>query len=237
MSKHYFAVQQAERSADVYIFGDIVPWEFWEGEVSANGLVGRISALDADTINVHIDSYGGAVSEGWAIYNALMAHPARIVTWGDGFVASAALFPFLAGEERYASTLSAYYLHEVMTCADGYARDLRAAADEIETMTQIGVGAFTARTHLNADEVLALMAAETWLSPDAALEAGIATAIVPDASPRHMQSMKRQFVQRFIGQKPPEKPEGKLPEDKLPEDKPSGIIQLFNGLFDGQKGK
>lgn len=75
-----------------------------------------------------IDSYGGAVSEGWAIYNALLQHPAKINTYGDGFVASAALFPFLAGDNRYASNLSAYYLHEVLVSACGYADDLRAAA-------------------------------------------------------------------------------------------------------------
>ena len=104
----YFAIQQAERTADIYIFGDIVPFAFFEGDVSAHSIVQQIQELDVDTIRVHIDSYGGAVSEGWAIYNALREHPAKIVTFGDGFVASAALYPFMAGDERYASNLSAY---------------------------------------------------------------------------------------------------------------------------------
>ena len=122
--KNYFAIQQADKAADIYIFGDIVPLELFDGDVSANGIENQIKNLDVDEIRVHIDSYGGAVSEGWAIYNALRQHPAKIVTYGDGFVASAALYPFLAGDERVASSLSAYYFHRVSITANGYADEL-----------------------------------------------------------------------------------------------------------------
>ena len=137
MGKQYYAIQQAQREADIYIFGDIVPFEFFEGDVSAHGITQQIKDLDVDQINVHIDSYGGAVSEGWAIYNALKNHPAKVVTYGDGFVASAALYPFMAGDERYASNLSAYYFHQVWISASGYADELRAAANEAELMTEV----------------------------------------------------------------------------------------------------
>ena len=140
-----------------------VPW--FDGDVSANSLEKQIKDLDVDEIRVHIDSYGGAVSEGWAIYNALRQHPAKVITYGDGFVASAALYPFLAGDERIASNLSAYYLHQVMVSAEGYADELRAAANEAEMMTEIGINAFVERTKMAADDVRALMEAETWLSP------------------------------------------------------------------------
>ena len=166
----YFAIQQAERTADVYIFGDIVPFAWFDGDVSAHSIVQQIQELDVDTIRVHIDSYGGAVSEGWAIYNALREHPAKIVTYGDGFVASAALYPFMAGDERYASNLSAYFFHQVMTGASGYASDLRAAADEADVLTQIGMAAFTERAGMAEEEVRQLMENETWLSPQQALE-------------------------------------------------------------------
>ena len=52
----YFAIQQAERAADIYIFGDIVPFAFFEGDVSAHSIVQHIQELDVDTIRVHIDS-------------------------------------------------------------------------------------------------------------------------------------------------------------------------------------
>lgn len=210
--RQYFAIQQAERTADLYIFGDIVPFALFPGEVSGNSLADQLQALDVDTIRVHIDSYGGAVSEGWAIYNALREHPAKIVTYGDGFVASAALYPFLAGDERYASTLSAYFFHQVMTCAEGYASDLRAAADEVDKLTDIGIRAFVERTGMTEETVRQLMDHETWLTPQEALELGVATAIIQDEAPKAQQSAKKALLQRVTAPMEKADPTTKKPE-------------------------
>ena len=222
MSKSYFAVQQADRAADIYIFGDIVPFEWLDGDVSANGIRRQIEGLDVDEIRVHIDSYGGAVSEGWAIYNALRQHPARVTSYGDGFVASAALFPFLAGDERVASNLSAYYLHQVMVSAEGYAKDLRAAADEAELMTEVGINAFVERTGLSAEEARALMEAETWLSPEQALDLGLATSMVADRAVPVAQAAKRAIMQRVLAAPLQTAP---VPPAKPGQDNP--IMKLF----------
>lgn len=236
MGKQYYAIQQAQREADIYIFGDIVPFEFFEGDVSAHGITQQIKDLDVDQINVHIDSYGGAVSEGWAIYNALKNHPAKVVTYGDGFVASAALYPFMAGDERYASNLSAYYFHQVWISASGYADELRAAANEAELMTEVGLNAFTDNTGMTADEVRELQKSETWLTPSEALERGIATAILADTAPKHAQDAKRQILQRVLDKAPaPERIPEPEPEQKEPpqeEEKPTpSIMQMLGAYF------
>lgn len=236
MGKQYYAIQQAQREADIYIFGDIVPFEFFEGDVSAHGITQQIKDLDVDQINVHIDSYGGAVSEGWAIYNALKNHPAKVVTYGDGFVASAALYPFMAGDERYASNLSAYYFHQVWISASGYADELRAAANEAELMTEVGLNAFTDNTGMTADEVRELQKSETWLTPSEALERGIATAILADTAPKHAQDAKRQILQRVLDKAPaPERIPEPEPEQKEPpqeEEKTSpSIMQMLGDYF------
>ena len=236
MGKQYYAIQQAQREADIYIFGDIVPFEFFEGDVSAHGITQQIKDLDVDQINVHIDSYGGAVSEGWAIYNALKNHPAKVVTYGDGFVASAALYPFMAGDERYASNLSAYYFHQVWISASGYADELRAAANEAELMTEVGLNAFTDNTGMTADEVRELQKSETWLTPSEALERGIATAILADTAPKHAQDAKRQILQRVLDKVPtteriPEpEPEQKEPPQEEEKTSPS-IMQMLGDYF------
>lgn len=196
--KKYFSIQQLERTADIYIFGDIVPFEFFSSDVSAYGIVKQIKDLDVDEIRVHIDSYGGSVSEGWAIYNALRQHPAKVTTYGDGFVASAALYPFLAGDNRIASNLSAYYLHRVSVAADGYSDDLRKAADEADQMTEIGISAFVERTGMDENDARKLMEAETWLSPDQAMEYGIATAIADDNVMLVVQDAKKSIMQRVL---------------------------------------
>lgn len=204
--KKYYAIQQAENQADVYIFGDIVSEQWLPEETSGYSLVQQLKNIQADTINVYIDSYGGSVSEGWAIYNTLRHHPAKINTYGDGFVASAALYPFLAGDNRIASSLSAYFLHQVMTGADGYPDDLRAAAKEAELMTDVGIGAFVERAGMEREQVLELMKSETWLTPQQALDYGIATAIVADESPKCRQAAKEKIF-RQLCQKAKKEPE------------------------------
>lgn len=218
-NRKFYAIQQLDRGADIYIFGDIVSYPWTEqGEASGMSILNQIKNLDVDEIRVHIDSYGGSVSEGWAIYNALRQHPAKIVTYGDGFVASAALFPFLAGDERIASSLSAYYFHQVMVAASGYASDLRAAADEAEKMTEIGINAFVERTGMDADQVRQLMEAETWLTPAQALDYGLVTSITQDAALPVAQDAKKAIMQRVLNP-PKEKTETK-PEEK-PKEEPA----------------
>lgn len=213
-NRKFYAIQQADRAADLYIFGDIVSYPWTElGEASGMSIVNQIKNLDVDEIRVHIDSYGGSVSEGWAIYNALRQHPAKIVAYGDGFVASAALFPFLAGDERIASSLSAYYFHQVMVAASGYASDLRAAADEAEKMTEIGINAFVERTSMDADKVRQLMQAETWMTPAQALDCGLATSITTDGALPIAQDAKRAVMQRVLNPPDETKPEEKPKEE------------------------
>lgn len=194
-----YAIQKAEKNANIYIYGDIVTDAWFEGETSAHSLVEEIKKLgDVERVDVHIDSYGGSVSEGWAIYNALRQTGAKVRTYGDGFVASAALFPFLAGDERVASSVSAYFLHNVLTYAEGNAEDLRKAADEVEKMTAIGINAFVERAGMTAETVKQLMDNETWLSGKEAFGYGIATEISEAAPDKFAQSVKATVISQML---------------------------------------
>ena len=98
MKKYYsMDLNQDSREASVQIYGDITSWPWMESDVSAYLLSKQIAALDVDTIHVYLNSYGGEVAEGWAIYNALRRHPAQIHTYADGFVCSIASVIFMAG--------------------------------------------------------------------------------------------------------------------------------------------
>lgn len=215
--------QAAGSKVEIYIFGDVVDEQWWSDETSPKSVVDAIQGLDTQEIDVYIDSYGGSVAAGWGIYNALRQHTAKVRTYGVGFVASAALYPFLAGDERYASTLSAYYLHEAWTSASGYADELRRAADQIESLTDIGVNAFVERAGMERDKVLELMREETWLTPEAALELGIATAITQESGSGPAQSARREIMQRLT--QPRE-------EEKTPNPKPGkSIMEMLAGVF------
>ena len=200
MKKTYYSIVQEANEADIFIFGDITTYPYKPGDYSAGSLVREIQALDADVINVHVDCYGGSVREGWGIYNALKNNKAKVNTYADGFVASAALYPFLAGDNRYASPVSAFYLHEVMMSASGYASDLREAADDAEKMTDIGIQAFVEATGTPEETIKELMQKESWLDPSEALDLHIATAIIgADLAQGYSQSVRRDVIQKLTG--------------------------------------
>lgn len=224
-NKRFYFIQQAQERAELYIFGDIVEEKYRPEEASPTSIVSEIQGIDTPIVDVYIDSYGGSVSAGWAIYSALKDHPAKIRTYGTGFVASAALYPFLAGDERYASSLSAYFLHEVQTWASGNAGALRAAAEDAEKFTEIGVNAFVERARMDRATVLQLMEAETWLTPEEALSYGIATAIIQDSGTRIYQSVKKEMLQKLR-----ETPQKEQKIEKL-EEAGMSIMQLIAGNF------
>lgn len=245
MKPKYFAVQQAGREADIYIFGDIVADRWYEEETSAFSLKETIKGLDADTINVYIDSYGGSVSDGWAIYNELRRHSAKVRTFGTGFVASAALYPFMAGDERYAMDPSAYFFHQMLVdWAAGNADDLRKAADELEKLSEIGRAAFTDNTRLTAEDVLELEKNNTWLSPQEALDLGIATAVLknaPAAVPS--QSVSTAVIHSvllnqpgtphcFPAQRATSEP---LPAPEPDKETPPTVMQLLGNIFNEEE--
>ena len=233
MKSKYYSISQEARIADVYIFGDITAYAWPEyGEVSASSFKDEIAALDVDVINVHINSYGGSVSEGWAIYNALRDHKAKVVTRADGFVASAALYPFMAGDERIASNLSAFFFHQVMESVYGNADMLREAADEADKLNEIGLAAFS-NAGIDTETVLALEKAETWLSAAEALEYGIATAVIPDAAAKQTQSVKRDIIRQILkSAKKDASPSESVEREKKTDEKPVNSIEtLLCGLF------
>ena len=174
----YYQLTQDDTSADLYIFGDICAWAWPElGEQSGVTIVNQLKELDVDTINVHINSYGGDVAEGLAIYNVLREHKAQIVTICDGFACSAASVVFMAGDRRVMQPASLLMIHNAWTVAMGNAAQLRKTADDIETITQASVEAYKKVATISEEEIKALMDAETWILPKDAVGYGFATEI------------------------------------------------------------
>ena len=205
MPKPYFQLQTAGQAADIYIFGDIVDDAYWGSETSPYSLVNQLNSLapDVTEIALHIDCYGGSVSAGWGIYNALRQRPGVTVrTYADGFVASAAIYPFLAGKERFANSVSAFYFHPVLSGAYGYADELRAEADAADKLTEIGRQALVDVAGLSQDAAQALLDSKTWYSPQQMLDMGIATAITGKSDAAGAQQSARTAVIRQLLAKP-----------------------------------
>ncbi len=195
--KYYqLQVDEAKREASVMIFGDITSWEFMDNDVSSYTLAKEIEGLDVDTIHVHINSYGGEVAEGLAIYNMLRQHKAKVITYCDGFACSIASVVFMAGDERIMNNASLLFIHNAWTMAAGNANDLRKTAEDLDKITSASIKAYMEHVNISGEELRELLDNETWLTPDEALEMGFATKIVTESIKNPSQSARMALFRR-----------------------------------------
>ncbi len=193
--KKYYAMEKNGNEATITIYGDITSYPWSEEDVSAYNLSKQLDALgDVSQINVYINSYGGEVAEGLAIYNALKRHKAKVTTYCDGFACSIASVIFMAGDERVMSEASLLMIHNAWTWAAGNSQELRKQADDLEKITQASVEAYKAHSTLSEEEIKALMDAESWILPEEAIEYGFATSIVKTEKAAPSQSVKTQLI-------------------------------------------
>jgi len=239
--RKYYQVATQEAEASIHIYGDIVSdgWDCFDSDVTSFGLVKEIEALDVDAVNVYINSYGGEVAEGLAIYNALRRHKAKVKTYCDGFACSAASVVFMAGDERVMSTASLLMIHNAWMWTAGDPNELRKQADDLEKITQASINAYLTHVNVNEEELRQMLNEETWLSASDALEKGFCTMIVEDPASKKAanQSVKKKLVQLILNSKEPiPEPEPQEPEQEPdPEPVENTPQKLLNALFGQRK--
>lgn len=198
-TNRYYSLAQEGTTASIDIYGDITSWPWLESDVSAHNLSQRLADLDGvDTIEVNINSYGGEVAEGLAIYNALKRHGARVVTRCDGFACSIASVIFSAGDERIMHEASLLMIHNAWVTASGNAAELRKQADDLETITNASKSAYMANVSIAEDELTALMDAESWISPQDAVDMGFATSIEAFEAKAPSQNARKAVFDRIM---------------------------------------
>lgn len=205
MKKKYYSlvVNKDNKEASIYIYGDIVSWEWFESDVSSYTLAKEIEALPEgiETINVFINSYGGEVAEGLAIYNQLRRHKARVKTYCDGFACSAASVVFMAGDERIMSNASLLMIHNAWLLTAGDSNQLRKDADDLETINAASMQAYMNHVNITEEELKKMMDEETWISATDALEMGFATSVVNAALGKAAnQNLKKRMVEMILKQ-------------------------------------
>lgn len=193
--RFYQLTNVSEDSATLYIYGDITSIKCFENDVCVYDLAKEIGDLDGKALTVRINSYGGEVAEGLAIYNLLKSYEGEVTTICDGFACSAASVVFMAGTKRIMPRSSLLMIHNAWTWASGDADDLRKAADDLEKITQPSVEIYTSVSNLDADEIKAMMDAETWIDADEALDFDFATEISEEAA---MQSLEDGILAKTV---------------------------------------
>ncbi len=175
-------------SLDLYIYGDVqgddsydfVDGEFKRSETSAEYFKDELeSRKDITRINLYINSYGGSVFEGTAIYNQLKRHPAHKTVYIDGFACSIASVIAMAGDEIIMPKNTMMMIHNMWMCAVGNASELRKAADDLDAINAAGRQAYLDKAGNKLEELTLaeMMDKETWLTAEQCLEYGLADRI------------------------------------------------------------
>lgn len=131
--------------------------------------VGRVSNID-----LHIHSPGGDIQEGIAIYNLLKSHPAKKTVTIDGVACSMASVIAMVGDTVRIHENGLMMIHRPWGITGGDSSEMRSYADLLDKMEQILIPAYTAKTGKSAEEIAAMLEAETWMTGAECVEQGFA---------------------------------------------------------------
>lgn len=168
-SWYRFEPKAADDVAEILIYDEISFWGVDAGAFNAD-----LAQVTASTINLRINSPGGSVFDGVAIYNALKGHGARVNVTIDGLAASIASVIALAGDRVTMGEGSFMMIHDPWALAIGNAADMRETADVLEKIGGSMADIYTANSDMSRADVLAAMADETWYTAPEAVDVGLA---------------------------------------------------------------
>jgi ATP-dependent Clp endopeptidase proteolytic subunit ClpP len=172
-SWYRIAAKKGDDSRAEILIYDEIGRNFWGKGIAAEDLVKELSALDVKAIDVRINSVGGQVFEGLAIFNALDRHPATVTTHVDGMAASIASIVALAGDEVRIAENAFMMIHNPHGIEMGDANAMRKMADILDTLAGSLADTYVAKTGKSEKVIRAMMDEETWFNAEEALEVGM----------------------------------------------------------------
>ncbi len=182
VAKKPFRMAAKDGVGEIFIFDEIGEGFFSDG-ITPKSFAADLKALGAvRTLNVFINSPGGAVFDGVAIFNQLKRHPARKNVFIDGIAASIASVIAMAGDEINIAANGFIMIHEPFTMAFGTAADLRKTADQLEKINDTIINTYAARTGTPENVIGDLMVAQTWMNAEEAVELGFADNITDEVA-------------------------------------------------------
>jgi len=173
MKNNWYNIQnKASETADVYIFDEIGAYG-----VTAQDFIAEIKDLKDMPINIRINSLGGDVFNGMAIYNVIKKRTYNTTVYIEGIAASIATIIALGADEVVMSENSLFMIHNAWGGTMGDAKDMRKSAATLEKISAELTEIYVKKTGLSYDRVAEMMDEETWLNAEEALELGFINAI------------------------------------------------------------
>jgi ATP-dependent Clp endopeptidase proteolytic subunit ClpP len=172
---NWYAIHKAsdgEAEVEVSIYDEI-----GFGGVTAKDFMAEVKKLKGQHIHLRINSVGGSVIEGAAIYNALRRHKGGLTVHVDGLAASMASVIAMAGEEVFIADNAMLMIHNPWSMTMGDADDLRKEADVLDKLKNTLVNAYARKTGMEAEDIAAMMDEETWLNATQSVAMGFADEI------------------------------------------------------------
>lgn len=171
------AADDDDRSISVY---DVIGYDYWTGEgVTAKRIAGALRSLGKGPVTVNINSPGGDMFEGLAIYNLLREHPGDVTVKVLGLAASAASIIAMAGDTIQIARAGFLMVHNCWVLAIGNRHDMRDMADTLEPFDRAMADIYAARTGGDLKAMGKLMDAESWIGGSDAIEKGFADELLP----------------------------------------------------------
>lgn len=171
------AAAEEDRSISIY---DVIGFDFWTGEgTTAKRVAGALRSIGKGPVTVNLNSPGGDMFEGLAIYNLLREHPGEVTVKVLGMAASAASVIAMAGDQVQVARAGFLMIHNAWVVASGNRNDLKDFADWLEPFDNAMADIYAARTGLDTKKVGKLMDAETWIGGSEAVDMGFADELLP----------------------------------------------------------
>ncbi|AGM27374.1 hypothetical protein MABM_26250 [Mycobacteroides abscessus] len=190
----WYSIRNAAKTddgpAELLIYDEI---DSWYG-ISAEQFARDLSAIDNDAITVRINSPGGSVFDGIAILNALRDHPATVTVVVDSLAASIASVIAMAGDEIVMNRNSQLMVHNAWAACVGDARAMEKSAARLAQHNSNIAQIYADRAGGTVEDWLDVMAEETWLLADEAVEAGLADRVVELPEPDSKSAAARASV-------------------------------------------
>lgn len=184
-----------EKSAELYIYGEIVDntdWKWYEYDVMPDDVKKTLEQVEGlETLNIYINSPGGSVFAGTAIYNMLKRNKAKKIVQIDGVAASMASVIALVGDEIYMPSNSFMMIHKPWVFVGGNANDLRKIADDLDKIEEGLMKAYeeNLREGVDIKEIKEMLDNETWFTAEEAAKyfnIKIINAVEVAASAKHL---------------------------------------------------
>lgn len=173
MSKTWFEVKAQGTAASLSIYDEIGGFG-----INATAFIEQLTALgDVSDITLYINSPGGSVQDGVAIYNALKRHPAHIAVEVVGWALSMASYVAMAGDVIRMADNALMMIHAPWLQSSGNADELRKSANLLDKVASSMVSAYAQKSGQREEKIVSIMAEETWFTASEALAAGFADEI------------------------------------------------------------